>query len=522
MIRKLRWKVIGIIMAMAAVLLAAVFSSMYVAAEQNYRRRSEEAIRTALMAEMPDGAGRAGEPGKGGPGAEKTQQPEDRHILESALSQTGNGQVQESVPLQPENGQISERVPMPMEDGQMLERKLQQPGDGQMAESAPSQPEKGAMSETTTHADQAILVLKREADGTIREIHNTTIHQTETEYESLIAAAEAHGGDRGELKNEKLRYQCRRNGENGTVCYVFADMYEEMRALSEQIVHSICIGAAALVLFFLAALWFSRWAVRPVEEAWKREQQFVADASHELKTPLTVILANAEMVLRDMTKNENMAAAGIASVNREAKKQTQKEPTEREDAGRTKAGKNVERMHFIKEEAERMKQLTEALLSLARSDAGTVVLEKTEVLFSELAEFQAASFEPVLFEAGKMLQTEIEEGIKIQGDEKKLRQLLEILLDNAGKYSVPGSKIRISLKRNGEKGVCLCVENETENLTEEMCRHLFDRFYRADTSRGSVPGYGLGLSIAQSIVKEHGGTIEAVCRDGKMEIRVEI
>lgn len=449
MIQNLRLKVIGIIMSMAVVLLIVVFFGMYVVTEQNYRRRSEETIRTALMAEMPDGPENNVNPGMRG--------------------------EMDKFPPQPDEQKISDK-------------ELAGPKDD-------------AVTETDNYGKEAVLVLKKESDGTVMEIKNTTVHQTETEYEHLIEAVESEGSDRGELKNEKLRYQYYKNENNGTACYVFADMYEEMQALSEQIIHSIAIGTAALLLFFLAALWFSRWAIHPIEEAWKREQQFVADASHELKTPLTVILANAEMILQDMNNGKD---------------------NDRKIDDKNIDNKNIERMHFIKEEADRMKGLTEALLNLARSDAGTVNLEKKEISISEIAELQAASFEPVMFENGKSLETKIEDNIKIQGDEKKIRQLFSILLDNACKYALPGSEIVFTLKRNGEKGSFICVENEADKLTEEMCGHLFDRFYRTDTSRGRAPGYGLGLSIAQSIVKEHGGTIKAVYENGKMKMRVEL
>ncbi len=471
MIRKLRIKVIGIIMAMAAVLLMVVFSSMYVAAAQNYRRRSEEAIRTALMSEVPDGKERPGYAEKGGAGAQPPEADE-------------KGGAEAQPPEADEKGGAEAQPP-----------------------------------ETPELTDNAILVLKLEADGTIREIRNTTVHQIDTEYESLISEAEAHGSDRGELKNEKLRYQYRKNDENGTVCYVFADMHEEMRALSEQIVHSVCIGAVAMVFFFLSAVWFSGWAVRPVEEAIKREKQFVADASHELKTPLTVILANAEMVLRDINvaKNANIAKSDDISEKRKCN-----ECLNNDIKRIANPDKNAERMMFIKEEAGRMKNLTESLLSLAKSDAGTAALERTDISLSEIAEFQAASFETVLFETGKTLRTEIEENVRIQGDEKKLRQLFGILLDNAGKYGLKNSEVKFILKRNGEKGAYMCVENESEKLNQDICRHLFDRFYRADESRGKVPGYGLGLSIADSIVKEHGGTIKAAYENGRMKMIVEI
>lgn len=466
MIQKLRIKVIGVIMAMAIVLLIVVFAGMYVATEQNYRRRSEETIRTALMAEIPDKI-------------------ENDAILGDNNGNSLNNERMDKIPDKPEI-------------------------DGSLKES--------------DHAEQPVLVVKKEADGTIRLIRNTTIYQDTAEYEKFIEAAQEKESDRGELKEERLRYQYRKDENNGTACYVFADMYEEIQTLSEQVIHSLCIGVVAIFFFFMAALWFSGWAIRPIEEAWKREQQFIADASHELKTPLTVILANTEMIQRDMNKicierKERCKEKIEKDIKEISEYNYEAEENEKE---KSNLEKNLERMTFIKEEAQRMKKLTESLLSLARSDAGIVALVKTDVSLSEIAEFQTASFETVLFETGKMLQADIEENVKVKGDEKKLRQLFEILLDNAGKYGLPGSEIVLSLKRNGEKGASICVENEADKLTEEMCSHLFDRFYRTDASRSNVPGYGLGLSIAQSIVQEHGGTISAVYENGRMKMKVEI
>lgn len=160
-----------------------------------------------------------------------------------------------------------------------------------------------------------------------------------------------------------------------------------------------------------------------------------------------------------------------------------------------------------------MKQLTESLLTLARSDSGQETAVCAPVDLSFIVNSSLMTFEPLVFDMDKHIIYDIEASLHVNGDEKKLRQLSDILLDNACKYSLDKGSIRVTLKKSGTKEALLTVSNEGTPLTKEEIRHLFLRFYRADTARSNIPGYGLGLSIAQSIVSEHGGRID-VSTDG--------
>ena len=206
----------------------------------------------------------------------------------------------------------------------------------------------------------------------------------------------------------------------------------------------------------------------------------MADASHELKTPLTVILANADLL------NQSLSDAN---------------PADRRRCTR------------ITDEAQRMKQLIESLLFLARNDSGKLPLKKEPIDLSFLVNSSILAFEPVAFEMGKEISAHIQENVTYLGDKEKLRRLTDILLDNACKYSKAGSSITAELSASKSKFVRLSVTNEGIPLSLEEQKQVFNRFYRADPSRGRIEGYGLGLSIALSIAREHGGKLE-VSSDG--------
>ena len=286
-----------------------------------------------------------------------------------------------------------------------------------------------------------------------------------------VEAALAAGGQAGRLPGLNLRYQIQ--GAGRYLRIAFADLTWERTGVRRQVLTAVLLFAAASAGFFAVSWVLTGWLVRPVETGWKRQQQFVADASHELKTPLTVMLADVDILL------------------------AHPEGT---------VGGQRKWVEGIREEGLRMKGLVQDLLYLARGDAGQRSAVRETVPLSDLWENCVLGFEPVAFEAGLTLQSELAPGVYTAGDKEELRRLAAILLDNACKYCEPGGTVAVTLT-GGERAV-LTVHNTGEPIPADVQPHLFERFYRADTARSrDTGGYGLGLSIAAAIVEEHRGKI---------------
>lgn len=277
----------------------------------------------------------------------------------------------------------------------------------------------------------------------------------------------------GVLEEYGLRYS--RVWSHGTQYIVFADMSSEYSVIANLVKNSLLIGAVSFVAFLIISLLLARWAVKPVELAWDRQRQFVADASHELKTPLTVILSNAQLL-------------GEA---------------EADPALRSRLTENILSM------SARMRSLVERLLDLARVDSGLAGQTLAAVDLSRLVSEAVLPFEPLLYERGLSLTSAIEPDLRVKGCAERLSQAVGILLDNARKYASPESEVRVSLCRQGRRFCLLSVENRGEPLSAAEQRDIFKRFYRADAARSDSGSYGLGLSIALGIAESHHGRIWA-------------
>ncbi len=292
--------------------------------------------------------------------------------------------------------------------------------------------------------------------------------------EQAVEQVLASGQKRGTLSDLRMRFLVETD-QDGVTQIAFSDLSWEWNSLWRLVINSLLIGAGALVVFFIISLFLSRLALKPVEEAWTQQQQFVADASHELKTPLTVILANAGIV-------EGHPEETVASQNKW--------------------------IRYIQEEAQRMKGLVEDMLFLAKHDDARRSTKAQLCNLSDLVTGCVLRFESVAFESGVELDSEIQPKLSIHGDLDCLERLVMILLDNAVKYAGEAGRVRLELQRRQERGV-LAVTNTGEPIPPEYLAHLFQRFYRVDGSRSRKKGgYGLGLAIAQTIVQAHRGQIE--------------
>jgi len=251
----------------------------------------------------------------------------------------------------------------------------------------------------------------------------------------------------------------------------FVEQSAQQEVLRSLLVTGSIVGGVSLIVFFVISLFLARWMVKPVDQAWTQQKQFISDASHELKTPLAVIMANAELMQSAENTEEKDRYCG-----------------------------NIFHMSV------RMRELVEGMLDLSRVDNGQVKSTFQKLDLSGLVEEALLPFEPMFFESGLNLQSNVERGINVNGNDRYLSQVVHILLDNALKYSAPGI-VELQLQRYGRAQALLTVSNPGNPITPEDQERIFDRFYRQDEARTGSGSFGLGLAIAKSLVTEHGGRI---------------
>ena len=257
---------------------------------------------------------------------------------------------------------------------------------------------------------------------------------------------------------------------------IFLDYGREMTSFRSFLFTSMGVSVVGLMAVLFLLIFLSGRIVKPFSENYEKQKRFITDAGHELKTPLTIIDADAEVLEMDIGENEWL--------------------------------------RDIQTQTKRLAQLTNCLILLSRMEEQPRT-ERIEFPISDLVEETVETFQALAKTRNKNLSANVQPMLSMSGDEKAVRQLITILLDNAIKYANDGGKIEITLKKQ-KNMIYLSAFNTVESISKENIMHLFDRFYRVDQSRNSqTGGYGLGLSIASAIVNAHKGKITASTEDEK-------
>ena len=245
--------------------------------------------------------------------------------------------------------------------------------------------------------------------------------------------------------------------------------------------NTLIFGGVAVIAVFVVSVFLARRIVSPLEESFKKQKQFISDAGHELKTPVSVVSTNAELLSREIGENRWLSN--------------------------------------IQYENERMGSLVKQLLELARMENVTPIAEQID--FSRLVSGELLPFESVAFEHGLALKADIADGIFVNGDASRLKQLVSILIDNAIRHSENGKEVALSLK--AEHGFAkLSVVNDGKEIPKEQRKQIFERFYRMDSARSDDSHFGLGLATAKAVADSHKGAITLSCYDGKVEFSAQI
>ena len=263
--------------------------------------------------------------------------------------------------------------------------------------------------------------------------------------------------------------------DDGSARYIFLDCTRSLNSFRSFLGISALVSLGGLGAVLLLVVLLSRRAIRPMAESYEKQNQFITDAGHEIKTPLTIIDSCTEVI--EMEQGESKWTQGIRG------------------------------------QVRRLTALTASLVSLTRMDEAEGYLDMQELALTEVVDDALEPFTLLAQSRGLALQRELQSDLHLRGNEAALRQLCSILADNAVKYARKDTTISFRLRQKGRR-VYLSCENQAEGLTRGSYDWLFDRFYRADASRSQVQGYGIGLSLARAIVTAHGGKISAESPDG--------
>ena len=310
--------------------------------------------------------------------------------------------------------------------------------------------------------------LVADEDGTICEWNLDSIAAVdETEASALAESVLASGKKSGYAGQYRYLVTTQENGTRVT----FLDCARSLSHFRTFLLASVIVSLAGLAAVFLLMLWLSGRIIRPISESYEKQKRFITDAGHEIKTPITIIDADAEFLSMDLPDNQWI--------------------------------------DDIRIQTKRLASLTNDLIFLSRMDEENQQLQRLDFPISDMVSETVQSFRSRAIRENKELSADIEPMLTFCGEEKSLRQLVNILTDNALKYSPEGGRITVDLKKT-PKGLALSVTNTCENVPEGDLNDLFDRFYRSDRSRNSqTGGHGLGLSIARAVVTAHRGKITA-------------
>lgn len=343
-------------------------------------------------------------------------------------------------------------------------------------EEEPERDRRGAppgISPETPYESRYFTVYFNEDEDVIRADVGRIAAVDESEAAAYAEEVNKRPGNRGFLHD----YRYVKTDEGGTPMVIFLDCGRSLAQVRGFLTVSASVAAAGTGAVFLLLILFSKRAVKPYVESYEKQKRFITDAGHEIRTPLTIIDADAEIIALETGENEWV-----------------------ED---------------IRKQIQRLKELTEDLIFLSKMEERRGDAECVEFPISEVALETARSFQSLAMLQGKMFESCVEPLVSYTGEMKNIQRLFFILLDNALKYSPEGGRISFRLERRG-RNIYINASNAADFISREHLAHLFDRFYRVDASRNSqTGGHGIGLSIAKAIVSAHKGRITAASPDGK-------